>query len=389
MRVSRTDLATGPRAAVTRLGSGAVRLDAAVTRVGVLTYSDGERTWGELKMPAEVFDPASVATLAGLPVTVDHPPDLVTPETWNDVAVGHVGDAPRPERDTGMVVAPVVVSDAATIARVDAGELVEVSAGYTCEVEEASGTFDGVPYSAVQRGIRYNHVAIGPEGWGRAGADVKLRLNGGAAEVRPPRSHHKETTMTVKKTDGEEPGKIPPPEPPKKDPPTMDEGALRLQAMEKMYADEVAKNARLNAELEAMKAAPADVKEEDVPPAVQDSIAAKRGALIEGARSVLGKDVKLDGLSAAEIHRKVISHRHPDVKLDGLSADFIAGRALGIIEASRSETARRADALASAHPGTGAARADASDPLAGLSPADALNALTATRFERDRAAAQE
>lgn len=189
--------------------------------------------------------------------------------------------------------------------------------------------------------------------------------------------------MSEKKKDGD-----PPAEPEKK--PEMDEGALRLQAMEKMYADEVAKNARLNAELEAMKTKPADVKEEDVPAAVADSIAAKRGKLLNGARAVLGADVKLDGLPTAEIHRKVIAARHPDVKLDGLSADFVAGRAEGIMDAARvtTDAARRSDALRGAHP-DGDARADAADPLADLDPRDALNALTATRFERERAAPQE
>lgn len=385
MRVTRTDLATGPRAAVTRLGSGSVRLDAAVTRVGVLTYSDGEKTWGELKMPAEVFDPASVATLAGLPVTVDHPPDLVTPETWADVAVGHVGDAPRPERDTGMVVAPVVVSDAATIARVDAGELVECSAGYTCEVVEEEGVFDGVPYSARQTNIRYNHIALGPEGWGRAGPDVRLRLNGGACEVRPHPPSTKDHTMADTKTrkDGEEPGKVPPPEPPKKDPPAMDADALAREnaALKSALADAMAKLAA------AQCAPPPAVTEEDVPAAVQDAIAVKRLALVAGVRAVCGPETKTDGVSAIELHRLVVAKAFPSVKMDGLSADHIAGMASAAMSAAGAS--KRADALASAHPGTGAARADASDPLADLSPADALNALTATRFERDRAAAQE
>lgn len=388
MRVSRYDLATGPRAAVTRLGSGAVRLDAAVTRVGVLTYSDGEKTWGELKTPEEVFDPASVATLAGLPVTVDHPPDLVTPDTWADVAVGHVGDGPRPERGTGLVVAPVVVSDAATIARVDAGELVEVSAGYTCEVEEAEGTFDGVPYSAVQRSIRYNHVALGPEGWGRAGADVKLRLNGGAAEVRPPRSHHKDHTMADKtRKDGDD---MPPkkdPEEPKKEP-AMDAGAMRLQALEAALSDAMKENAKLKADMEAMKATPPAVEEDMVPPAVQDSIASKRLALVEGVRSVCGAETKTDGLSATELHKLVVAKAFPSVKMDGLSAAHIAGMADAAM--SHAKTSRRSDALRRAHPSPdGDARLDAADPLADLDPRDALNALTATRFERDRAAAQE
>ena len=383
-RVQRTDFATGQRAAVTRLGSGALRLDAAVTRVGVLQYSDGTRTWGELKLPEEVFAPESMATLAGLPVTVDHPPDLVTPETWDEVAVGHVGDTPRPERGAGLLVNPLVVSDAAAIAAVDAGDLVECSAGYTCELEPAEGTYDGAPYSAVQRRIVYNHVALGPEGWGRAGGDVKLRLNGGAVEVRPPRSHHEDSTMADKKKDGDAaPGACPPED----NAQTMD--ALRAENAQLKAALADALRAKTNAE--AAAAAP-QVTEEMVPPAVQDSIAAKRAALVDGVRAVLGREHKTDGKGAADLHREVVAKAFPSVKLDGLTADTVAGMARAAMETARASTdaARRSDGLRGAHPAPdGAAHNDAADPLADIDPRDALNALTATRFERDRAAAQE
>jgi hypothetical protein len=166
-------------------------------------------------------------------------------------------------------------------------------------------------------------------------------------------------------------GETPPPPAAEKET-AVDEGALRLQAMEKMYSDALKENARLNAELEAMKKAPAPaVTEEAVPPAIQDSIAAKRGALLEGARAVLGKDAKLDGKSAAEIHRAVIAARHPDVKLDGLSADFVAGRALGIIDAARTDSTTRSDALRDAHPGPGGG--DTRNDAADMDPRDKLN----------------
>ncbi len=381
-RVTRCDLSTGAAPKVVRLASGAVRVDAAITRVGVLEYSDGERTWGELKLPEEVFSPASMASLPGVAATVDHPPELVTPETWDAVAVGHACDDVRPERDAGLLAVSTVLSSADAIAAVERGDLVEVSAGYTCRVEEAEGTFDGVPYSAVQRDIVYNHVALGPKGWGRAGEDVRLRLNGGAAEVRPPRPHTRtNTTMAEKKNGGEMP--------PVEKEPTVDAGAMRLQALEAALSDAMKENAKLKADMEAMKAAPPPAVEEDkVPPAVQDSIASKRLALLEGVRAVLGSEVKTDGRSATELHRDVVAKAFPSVKLDGLSADVVAGMARAAMENARTE--RRSDALRDAHPGpSGDTRADASDPLAGLSPADALNALTATRFERDRAAAQE
>jgi hypothetical protein len=39
-------------------------------------------------------------------------------------------------------------------------------------------------YDRVQRRIRYNHAALGPPGWGRAGADVSLRLDAAVEVVR-------------------------------------------------------------------------------------------------------------------------------------------------------------------------------------------------------------
>lgn len=377
-RVTRCDLSTGPRAAVTRLGSGAVRLDAAVTRVGVLQYSDGQRTWGELKDPAEVFSPASLATLPGLPVTVDHPPELVTPTTWNDVAVGHVGDGVRPERDTGLVVAPVVVSDADTIARILSGDLVEVSAGYTCAVVEEEGVYDGVPYSARQTDILYNHAAVGPEGWGRAGADVKLRLNGGAVEVRPPRTHTtKEAHVAEKKNAGEPPATQPPEDMAAK----CDALTRENAALQAALADALKANASMKADMENMKASPPPVTEEDVPPVVQDSIAAKRLALVEGARAVLGPEAKLDGKSAAVIHQEVVAKSFPSVKLDGLDAKHVAGMADAAMKSAASS--RRSDALRDAHPGPGGeSRNDAAD----MDPRDRLNRDTSNAWRTAKGA---
>ena len=44
--------------------------------------------------------------------------------------------------------------------------------GYECDLDETPGVPRGTPYQRVQRGIDYNHLRIGPEGWGRAGTGV-------------------------------------------------------------------------------------------------------------------------------------------------------------------------------------------------------------------------
>lgn len=370
-RVVRTDLSAGARPAVTRLGSGAIRLDAAVTRVGVLTYSDGTDTWGELKLPQEVFAPDSLATLPGVPVTQGHPAELVSPDTWSEVARGHVADAVRPERSTGLVVAPVVVADADTIAAVERGDLVEVSAGYTCDLEPIAGTFDGVPYRAVQRNIRFNHIALGPQGWGRAGADVRLRLNGAAVEVSPP---SQEAPMPKDKP-LEKPMMDAPPEGAPAPAPASPE-AMRIAALEAALADAMRANAELKAQLEAMKPAAPEVEvelEDSLPPAVQDSIAVKRLRLLAGVRAVCGDETRTDGVSSADLRRAVVTKAFPSVKLDGLDHKAVAALADAALDAA--STSSRTLALASAHPG-----APRADSLSDLDPADALRRRTSSAW---------
>lgn len=337
-----------------------------MTRVGVLTYSDGTDTWGELKLPEEVFSPDSLATLPGVPVTELHPAELVTPESWGAVARGHVADAVRPERSTGLVVAPVVVSAADTIAAVERGDLVEVSAGYTCDLEPSEGTFDGVPYRAIQRAIRFNHLALGPQGWGRAGADVRLRLNGAAVEVSPP----EEAPMPKDK-----PMMDAPPEAAPAPAPASPE-AVRIAALEAALADAMRSNAELKAQLEAMKPASPEVEvelEDSLPPAVQDSIAVKRLRLLAGVRAVCGDETRTDGVSSADLRRAVVVKAFPSVKLDGLDTRAVAALADAALDAA--STSSRSHALASAHPG-----APRADSLSDLDPADALRRRTSSAW---------
>jgi uncharacterized protein len=48
----------------------------------------------------------------------------------------------------------------------------ELSIGYYCEYDIVQGTYEGIPYDAIQRNIRGNHVALVDEG--RAGPDVAV-----------------------------------------------------------------------------------------------------------------------------------------------------------------------------------------------------------------------
>lgn len=160
---------------VTRTPQGGLRVDAYLTRTGVLAYRnpDGSRR-GELRTDADVFSPESLATLADAPVVAaqDHT-GKVTAANYQRVARGHVSGAPR--QDGARVAATLVIQDAELIRRIEAGEAREISCGYDADLVPETGSHADGAYEYRQSNIRYNHVAVVPRG--RAGSDIALRLD--------------------------------------------------------------------------------------------------------------------------------------------------------------------------------------------------------------------
>ena len=288
---------------------GGVVVDAAVARVGVLRYSDASgREWFELLPEEEVFAPASTGTLRGSAVTIDHPPKMVDADSWSALSVGHtVADAGR---EGDFLVVPLAVQTADAVAKVNAGELHDVSTGYTCRVEPTPGVWRGERYDAVRRELRYNHVALLPEGAGRAGTDVSLRLNGGAVEVRASAQKEPADMAEDPTKSGAQTAAQNPPAKTNAEPEHPEMAALKAQlaAVTQALTAATAKLAELEA---AEKAEPEPgkvndaVTEEMVPEAVKNSLAEKRLALWVDASRVLGNGVRLNGLSERELKEAV------------------------------------------------------------------------------------
>lgn len=158
-----------------RTPQGGLRLPANLTRTGIFKYhqTDGSVV-RELRHPDEVFNAASLATLADAPLTLGHP-GMVTPKSWKKDSIGHVRDAAP---DGIYVASTVIVQDADAVTGVERKDLVELSCGYSCDLVTEKGVYDGEEYDARQTNIRYNHVGIGPKNWGRAGSEVRVRLDG-------------------------------------------------------------------------------------------------------------------------------------------------------------------------------------------------------------------
>jgi hypothetical protein len=112
------------------------------------------------------------------PVTVRHPKERkVDPSNYRNVNVGSV-DGPGTKSPDGVHVdTNVRVMDGGTIQAVESKHLVEISAGYHCKTDAQAGEWNGLPYTHVQRDIRYNHIALLPANEGRAGSSVRLRLD--------------------------------------------------------------------------------------------------------------------------------------------------------------------------------------------------------------------
>lgn len=173
---------------------GFLRGRAVLTNVGVFPYlmADGSIRQ-ELRLPDEVFDEESLKSLRGKPITLDHPMDgerKVNPENAKDLVVGAVGD--RISQDGYRVAAQVSIFRNDAVSAVQNGKRA-LSCGYNCEVEPTAGVWMGVRYDAIQRKIRYNHVALVDRG--RAGDDAVLRMD--AAAGISHQTPKKESTMTT------------------------------------------------------------------------------------------------------------------------------------------------------------------------------------------------
>lgn len=147
----------------------------AIARTGIQLYKAEEipldaDAAGEIRIeriPGEVFREETIASFEGKPVTVEHPPDFVTPENWEKFAVGTVQNVRRGSGiNDDLLMADLVITKADAIAYVNRA-LPELSAGYESEYEQSQAG------RGLQRNIIGNHVALVERG--RAGPRVSIK----------------------------------------------------------------------------------------------------------------------------------------------------------------------------------------------------------------------
>lgn len=178
---------------VVTLSDGYKVVRSKIARTGVQAYRGGEmgdeaslHGFGDLdvvrvyRSPEEVFSDGALNGWAAVPVTVNHPSELVDSSNVEKYQVGNVRDKAHVDLESGWLgLEYVVMSDRAIAGLLD-GSLPEVSGGYLADIDWTPGvTPDGRRFDAQQRNIRPNHLALVPRGR----AFAKDAIEWGAAPV--------------------------------------------------------------------------------------------------------------------------------------------------------------------------------------------------------------
>ena len=170
---------------------GFLKGDAVVTRTGVFPYRlPGGEIVMELRHPDDVFSAQSLDSIKMLPVTYLHPvtdsnpSGMVTAENRKEFSIGNLGETITP--DGPNVHSTLSIQDADAIDKISTGESQECSMGYTADLIEEQGEYNGQRYDMRQRSIRYNHLAI--VGRARVGAEARLNLDSADAIQQPAES---------------------------------------------------------------------------------------------------------------------------------------------------------------------------------------------------------
>ena len=169
-----------------------------IARIGDMEYTADELglPGGNMvtvhRAPEEVFSPAAMASFEGKPVTNDHPPGLLNPDSVSMYEEGHAQTIRQGVGEwEGYLVADLHIHSRSLIQAVQGGKR-EVSCGYECEyVSNGDGTYS-------QKNIRGNHIAVVNRGRaGRKAAILDSSLNKHKAQ-RPERKNMKKTGVLLK-----------------------------------------------------------------------------------------------------------------------------------------------------------------------------------------------
>ena len=155
---------------------GYIRANAVVTRSGIFNYQNADGSIRkELRHPDDVWEAESIESMELIPITNGHPSEkLVKSDNSKRLAIGYTGETIK--KDGEYVLSKMVVTDQSGVDAILKHGRKELSLGYTVDLEEGEGYYQGQRYDARQRNIRYNHLAIVDRA--RAGSEARIALDG-------------------------------------------------------------------------------------------------------------------------------------------------------------------------------------------------------------------
>lgn len=341
---------------------GYIRGRAIVSRIGVFQYVNADGTKrAELRHPSDVLSQASLDSLKQIPITLDHPSELVNSGNIADLAVGYTGD--DVQVDGNNITVNFTVTHADAIEAIKAGKR-ELSLGYRLDLQSEIGNYDGQEYTHRQTGVIYNHLAIVAKA--RAGAAARIHLDGASVltETDP-----KENIMTVKvNLDGIEYDAAPEVKKAlEKANARADTAEQKNVDAEKSRADMQKEYDGLQAKMDAMKEEMDAMKDKNNDAAIA-SAAKDRVALMTKAAKVTNIDALVDATDR-EIMEAAIKSRNDKLDLSGKSDDYVVARfdaAVESVEAGKVSTqsqAKKMGARADGADGPKDHRKDAADAL--------------------------
>ena len=322
---------------------------AAVTCTGVFRYlMPGGKVENRFRPPEEVFNEESMDTLELATLTNGHPASGVSPENFQKVAVGSLGE--EIENDAYNVYADITIKDAKAIADAKAGRT-GLSCGYSAvlvtsgevsypvmgyqedpadgvykvmeigrQVYKVPGVINGMPYDAIQTQIRYNHVALVdvPRGGdslhmqfdGSESLGFLVRHTDGNPAGGPQHSEQERTHMKKIHLDGQEVAF----EVPEAVALHIDGLSAKVGTLTTAHADAEAKLAAANAALEAVQKDAADLKD-SIPQKIVDGV--KDQLALVAKVQELGIVVRAED-AADHIRKETVQVAMPKVQADSL-----------------------------------------------------------------------
>lgn len=300
---------------IVKTDEGYLRGEAVVTRCGVFKYLNQDGTIRrEARLPEYAFKKESLDSLKMIPVTNNHPTVLVDATNAKELSIGTTGETINIDGENILTTVTINVQDA--INEIENNNKVELSLGYTLDLIEQKGVYNGQEYDCIQTNIKYNHLAVVERG--RAGVS---RLNFDSFEcgmiVDENITHERENMVKI----------------------NIDNVDVEVdEAVKKAYDSLNARLDSVTAETEALKAK-LDETEEQLKKAKEinsdSAISEKAKARVELIAKA-GKVVNIDGLydlSDRDIKLSVIKSRYDSLDLTDKSDDYVSARFDAICEA--------------------------------------------------------